>query len=230
MQVKLALKTFFVYFFATQLSHPTSAQPLIPYLHCKKELAIFPSPAGMSLTKLSLGGKKLNYSRPGRIRSVTSRLGTGKRPTLFHSVATHPFNYYQNLGIIFDVVPKQLFNLKVSKTTVQNILLCVYRLDHLRKLQGFLHSSPTTILSLLIECRHSDELPRRNGFSRIHFWLVGVQESSLQHHVQVSWVLLYITVHHKAEHQITVQWAFQNRSRERMVLFLNCCLYCSELI
>jgi hypothetical protein len=36
-------------------------------LHCKKELAIFPSPAGMSLTKLSLGGKKLNYSRPGRV-------------------------------------------------------------------------------------------------------------------------------------------------------------------
>jgi hypothetical protein len=35
--------------------------------HCKKELAIFPSPAGMSLTKLSLGGKKLNYSRPGRV-------------------------------------------------------------------------------------------------------------------------------------------------------------------
>jgi hypothetical protein len=28
-------------------------------MHCKKELAIFPSPAGMSLTKLSLGGKKL---------------------------------------------------------------------------------------------------------------------------------------------------------------------------
>ncbi len=26
------------------------------YLHCKKRLAIFPSPAGMSLTKLSLGG------------------------------------------------------------------------------------------------------------------------------------------------------------------------------
>ncbi len=55
-------------------------------LHCKKELAIFPSPAGMSLTKLSLGGKKLNYSRPGRVWSVTSRLGTGKRPTLFNSV------------------------------------------------------------------------------------------------------------------------------------------------
>jgi len=55
-------------------------------VHCKKELAIFPSPAGMSLTKLSLGGKKLNYSRPGRVWSVTSRLGTGKRLTLFYSV------------------------------------------------------------------------------------------------------------------------------------------------
>jgi hypothetical protein len=55
-------------------------------MHCKKELAIFPSPAGMSLTKLSLGGKKLNYSRPGRVWSVTSRLGTGKRPTFFYSV------------------------------------------------------------------------------------------------------------------------------------------------
>ncbi len=56
--------------------------------HCKKELAIFPSPAGLSLTKLSLGGKKLNYSRPGRVWSVTSRLGTGKRPTLFYSAPT----------------------------------------------------------------------------------------------------------------------------------------------
>ncbi len=36
-------------------------------VHCKRELAIFPSPAGMSLTKHSLGGKKLNYSRPGRV-------------------------------------------------------------------------------------------------------------------------------------------------------------------
>ncbi len=36
-------------------------------VHCKKEVAIFPSPAGMSMTKLSLGGKKLNYSRPGRV-------------------------------------------------------------------------------------------------------------------------------------------------------------------
>ncbi len=42
-------------------------QQLPEFIHCKKELAIFPSPAGMSLIKLSLGGKKLNYSRPGRV-------------------------------------------------------------------------------------------------------------------------------------------------------------------
>ncbi len=45
----------------------------------------------MSLTKLSLGGKKLNFSRPGRVWSVTSRLGTGKRPTLFYSVFSYVF-------------------------------------------------------------------------------------------------------------------------------------------
>ncbi len=33
----------------------------------KKSLAVFPSPAGMSLTKLSLGGNNLNFSRPGRV-------------------------------------------------------------------------------------------------------------------------------------------------------------------
>ncbi len=70
--------------------HQNYCKPKRHYLvlaasHCKKELAIFPSPAGMSLTKLSLAGKKLNYSRPGRVWSVTSRLGTGKRLTLFYS-------------------------------------------------------------------------------------------------------------------------------------------------
>ncbi len=30
--------------------------PPLPSVHCKKRLAVFPSPAGMSLTKLSLGG------------------------------------------------------------------------------------------------------------------------------------------------------------------------------
>jgi hypothetical protein len=57
-------------------------------LHCKKELAVFPSPAGMSLIKLFLGGNNLVFSRPERVWSVTSRLGTGKWLTLFYSVCT----------------------------------------------------------------------------------------------------------------------------------------------
>jgi hypothetical protein len=55
-------------------------------LHCKKDLAVFPSPAGMSLIKLFLGGNNLVFSRPERVWSVTSRLGTGKWLTLFYSV------------------------------------------------------------------------------------------------------------------------------------------------
>jgi hypothetical protein len=37
----------------------------------------------MSLTKLSLAGKKFNYSRPGKVWLVTSRLETGKSITFF---------------------------------------------------------------------------------------------------------------------------------------------------
>ncbi len=41
---------------------------------------------GMSLTKLSVGGKNY-FSRPGRVWLVTfPRLGTGKRLTFFNSV------------------------------------------------------------------------------------------------------------------------------------------------
>ncbi len=51
--------------------------PRIEMLHCKKRLAIFQSPAGMSLTKLSLAGNNLIMTL------VTSRLGTGKSLTFF---------------------------------------------------------------------------------------------------------------------------------------------------
>jgi hypothetical protein len=36
-------------------------------IHGKKELAVFPSPAGMSLIKLFLGGNNLVFSRPERV-------------------------------------------------------------------------------------------------------------------------------------------------------------------
>jgi hypothetical protein len=49
---------------------------------CEKRFAIFQSTAGMSLTKDSLGENNLmysvNYSLPGRVWLMTSRLGTGK--------------------------------------------------------------------------------------------------------------------------------------------------------
>jgi len=57
-------------------------------VHCKKELAAIPSPAVMSLIKFFLGGNNLVFFRPERVRSVTSRLGTGKWLTLFYSVDT----------------------------------------------------------------------------------------------------------------------------------------------
>jgi hypothetical protein len=45
----------------------------------------------MNKTKIKrLTGKKFNYSRPGRVWLVTSRLGTGKWLTFFYSVETPP--------------------------------------------------------------------------------------------------------------------------------------------
>ncbi len=53
-------------------------------LHCKKRLAVFPSPAGMSLTKLSLARNNRIIPLQGEFGGlVTSRLGTGKRITFF---------------------------------------------------------------------------------------------------------------------------------------------------
>ncbi len=51
--------------------------------HRKKRLATFPSPAGMSLSKLSLGGNNLIFPAQGRVWYVTSRLGMGMSLTFF---------------------------------------------------------------------------------------------------------------------------------------------------
>ncbi len=54
-------------------------------VHCKKVI-VFPVPSG-DVTNQSLPGQDLlNYSRPGRVWSVTSRLGTGKTIIIFYSV------------------------------------------------------------------------------------------------------------------------------------------------
>jgi hypothetical protein len=100
-------------------------------IHCKKELAIFPSPAGMSLTKLYLAWKKLNYSRLGRVWSVTSRLGTGKRLTLFYSVAwrrNRPWLLY---------FPES-WKMKITKRTIiEKIRKCCIGTSHLMGVTGF---------------------------------------------------------------------------------------------
>jgi hypothetical protein len=51
-----------------------------------KKLAFFPSPVGMSLSKLSLAVKKYTYSRPGGVWFVRSWLGPGKSLTFFYNV------------------------------------------------------------------------------------------------------------------------------------------------
>jgi hypothetical protein len=47
----------------------------------------------MSLIKLFLGGNNLVFTRPERVWSVTSRLGTGKWLTLFYSAASGLYLY-----------------------------------------------------------------------------------------------------------------------------------------
>jgi hypothetical protein len=67
--------------------------PPIPWdLHRKKRFTSFPSPAGMSLTKLPLGRNNsvmTSLFPPWESLVVTSRLGTGNSRTFFYGVWTH---------------------------------------------------------------------------------------------------------------------------------------------
>ncbi len=58
-------------------------------LHCKKKVSHFPVPSRDVTDQTLPGQEKLNYSRPGRVWLVTSRLGKGKRLTLFYSVTQY---------------------------------------------------------------------------------------------------------------------------------------------
>jgi hypothetical protein len=62
-------------------------------VHCKKELANFPSPAGMSLTKLSLVVNNQIIPGQGELSDIPA--GDGKMANLFYSVAdrTGPEGY-----------------------------------------------------------------------------------------------------------------------------------------
>jgi hypothetical protein len=80
----------------------------------KKRFAIFPPPAGMSLTKLSLDGNNLYYiySRPGTVWSVTSRLGTGKSVTYIYSVP-------------LKILVKKTTGLSISLSTKDSRIFCI---------------------------------------------------------------------------------------------------------
>jgi hypothetical protein len=84
----------------------------LDFKHCKKRLSNFPSPARMSLTKLSLGGNNLIIPVKGEFDCfpVTSRMGTGKSITFFYSVncsgqpartVFHPSSSQFSSGTIF---------------------------------------------------------------------------------------------------------------------------------
>ncbi len=69
-------------------------------LHRKKRFTSFPSPAGMSLTKLPLGRKNsvlTSLFPPRESLVVTSRLGTGNLRTFFYGVGTpHTLWWYDS--------------------------------------------------------------------------------------------------------------------------------------
>jgi hypothetical protein len=71
----------------------------------------------MSLIKLFLGGNNLVFSRPERVWSVTSRLGTGKWLTLFYSVL-QAFDS-ATIRIIAKRVRKKLVGAREYKTAFQ---------------------------------------------------------------------------------------------------------------
>jgi hypothetical protein len=70
----------------------------------------------MSLIKLFLGGNNLVFSRPERVWSVTSRLGTGKWLTLFYSVETCKWFQKQPYSILFfDLAPPKKIQFAITK-------------------------------------------------------------------------------------------------------------------
>ncbi len=81
-----------------RLGYSANKTPLISYnqteptsgLHCKKRLAVFQSPAGMSLTKLSLTGSNLIIPiRESLVSDIPA--GDGKTNNFFYSVRSSGF-------------------------------------------------------------------------------------------------------------------------------------------
>jgi hypothetical protein len=63
---------------------------LFRHVHCKKKVIIIPVLSRDATNQALPGRELLNYSRPGRVWLMTSRLGTGITITFFYSVASLP--------------------------------------------------------------------------------------------------------------------------------------------
>ncbi len=96
----------------------------------------------MSLTKLSLGWK-FNYSRPGRVWSVTSWLGTGKRLSLIYSAGRTEWALSRNnFFFSFKVLWHSLYEhslyvtkfLNTRSSMIKRSQWSYYTLDHNLKL------------------------------------------------------------------------------------------------
>ena len=101
----------------------------------------------MSLTKLT-GREKFNYSRPGRVWLLTSRLGMGKSLTFFYSVPNLTVHYgycvrhYRKPKMDAKIVAATI--LKFVKVYILELKFCNYQQVYVIKLLKYLHITHIT--------------------------------------------------------------------------------------
>ncbi len=122
---------------------------LFPSIHRKKRFTSFPSPAGMSLTKLSLGRNNsvmTSLFPPRESLVVTSRLGTGNSRTFFYGVGP-------NGGSV--AIDSELFNCRVFSASVYCVKTTCQQKQHDPE-SDFLVNSPSWEKVLAEAAQRSD--------------------------------------------------------------------------
>jgi hypothetical protein len=111
-------------------------------IHRKKRFTSFPSPAGMSLTKLPLGRNNsvmTSLFPPRESLEVTSRLGTGNSRPFFYGVSiqitsTYIFVHRTQLTIEMNV----FFSMDCRKRSVGSLLTNKNRFRPVKEAAGFI--------------------------------------------------------------------------------------------
>ncbi len=126
-----------------------SIQQTCKYVHCKKRLAVFPSPAGMSLTKLSLAGNNLII--PGQTEFVRD-IPTGDRKTANLFLQCTLTDIHNPVNLL-----QGIFNSPYISSQIHSLPMWVVHNQHGCFLQS--HSRPTGIkpdqCTALYVCFHS---------------------------------------------------------------------------